>query len=139
MSSFYLAARFGRRDELNKYRADLEGHGHIVTSRWLTQRQKLDLRVHNYTSEERLNFALQDYEDVMRASRFIAFTENPSEEETVPGGKRGGRHVELGLALAAHKIIYVVGFRENVFCHLPSIQFYETFEKLMENLWPQRN
>jgi hypothetical protein len=28
----------------------------------------------------------------------------------------------------------VVGYRENVFCHLPQVAFYETFNALLEDL-----
>lgn len=134
MPKIYLAARFGRRDELNSYRLELEAHGFEVTSRWLTQHQKLDLShpAANYTSDDRLRFAMHDYEDVMRAHRLIAFTEDPA--ENVAGGRRGGRHVELGLALAAAKHVYVVGHRENVFCHLPQVQFFSDFNSLLETL-----
>lgn len=130
--SFYLAARFGRRDELNGYRQRLEMLGYSVTSRWLTQHQKLDLSVHPYSQDERRMFALHDYEDVMRADRLIAFTEDPA--ENAAGGRRGGRHVELGLALASAKHTYVVGHKENVFCHLPQVMFYENFTALVETL-----
>lgn len=134
MISFYLAARFGRRDELNGYRKVLEANGYLVTSRWLTQHQKLDLNAPaaSYSADERRQFALHDYEDVMRANRLIAFTEDPA--ENAPGGRRGGRHVELGVALAAGKHVYVVGYQENVFCHLPQVMFYPTFNQLLETL-----
>jgi len=130
----YLAARFGRRDELLGYQASLEIHGHRVTSRWLTQHQQLDLHhpAARYDDDQRQLFALQDYEDVLAAHALVAFTE-PRDGDS-PGGKRGGRHVELGLALALHKEIYVVGHRENVFCWLPQVTFFETFHQLLEAL-----
>lgn len=130
--TFYLASRFGRRDELNSYLLQLKIKGYTVTSRWLIKHQKLDLQKHAYSSGERQMFALHDYEDVMQADRLIAFTEDP--KDNAEGGRRGGRHVELGLALARGKHIYVVGYRENVFCHLPQVMFYETFQELLETL-----
>lgn len=139
MIDFYLAARFGRREELCGYAESLKHKGYGVTSRWLTQHQKADLNVISYSPQERQMFALHDYEDVLRANRLIAFTEDPA--ENVPGGRRGGRHVELGIALTAGKHVYVVGHKENVFCHLPSIMFYATFKDLYETLekYPERS
>lgn len=132
MISFYLAARFGRRDELNGYAQDLRRKGYVVTSRWLTQHQKLDLSVYRYSDAERRMFALHDWEDVQRANRLIAFTEDPA--DNAPGGRRGGRHVELGAALAQGKHVYVVGHYENVFCHLPQVMFFPTFHELWSQL-----
>lgn len=136
MVSFYLAARFGRRDELQQqYVPELHARGYGVTARWLTQHQKLDEGhpAAQYSNADRTQFALHDYEDVHRASRLIAFTEDPK-ADVAPHGRRGGRHVELGLALAWGKLVYVVGYRENVFCHLPQVMFYETFNQLLETL-----
>lgn len=39
----YLAARYGRREELAGYRKELEAEGHIVTSRWLRGNHDLPL------------------------------------------------------------------------------------------------
>lgn len=134
MYSFYLAARFGRRDELNSYRLLLAEHGYTVTSRWLTQHQKLDLQAPgaSYSEDERRAFALQDYIDVTRASHLVAFTEDPN--DNAPGGRRGGRHVELGVAIALGKTVYIVGPRENVFCFLPGITCFDNFNQLLEVL-----
>lgn len=120
---------------MNSYAIDLKAAGYEVTSRWISQHQAVDLHASNakYNEIDRLTFAMHDYEDVMRADRLIAFTEDPH-ESTAANGRRGGRHVELGLALAAAKHVYVVGYRENVFCHLPQIIFYKTFNELLENL-----
>lgn len=132
MISFYLAARFGRREELNSYAQLLRAKGYRVTSRWLTQHQKLDLSLHPYTGMERIRFALHDWEDMQMAQRLIAFTEDPA--ENAPGGRRGGRHVELGGALAYGKHVYVVGPKENVFCHLPQVQVFSSFSDLYATL-----
>lgn len=131
----YLASRFGRRDELNLYRMQLESRGHHVTSRWLTQHQALDLGDPRarYSDEERMIFVQHDFADVKRAEALIAFTEDPNAEGTVRG-RRGGRHVELGLALAWGHKVFVCGWRENLFCHLPSIVFRETFNEVLAAL-----
>jgi hypothetical protein len=42
MSSFYLAARFSRRFELQGYRADLQRLDHTVTSRWIDAKDEVE-------------------------------------------------------------------------------------------------
>lgn len=135
MIKFYLASRFGRRDELNGYAQDLRRKGYEVTSRWLTQHQKIDIQAPGakYSFDDRRLFAMHDYEDVLRADRLIAFTEDPADLDAT-GGRRGGRHVELGLALAKGKHVYVVGHYENVFCHLPQVMFFDHFDDLWRTL-----
>lgn len=59
-------------------------------------------------------------------SALIAFTERPRANLA----SRGGRHVELGMAIALSKTIVIVGPRENVFCTLPGIVHHDT--------WPDR-
>ena len=60
-------------------------------------------------------FAAVDYEDVAAAHVLIAFTSRPAD-----GPSRGGRHVELGLALGMGKRVIIVGPFENVFHRLPA-------------------
>jgi len=42
----------------------------------------------------------------------------------------GGRHVELGFAIHAKKHVYIVGPSENVFCALPCLIRFDTFDRL---------
>lgn len=116
MLRIYLAGRYGRRQELRGYAEWLKSFGSEVTSRWLYSDHEMDDDAPD--DDESRRFAREDYEDVMSADWLVAFTESPGE---VPGRGRGGRHVELGLALASHHRVFVVGHRENVFCHLPEI------------------
>ena len=108
MKSVYLAGRYSRRLELDSYAQQLRERGWELTSQWLTGLEDdMDLE----------DIAVQDMWDVKEADVLIAFTEPLEPRET-----RGGRHVELGMALAWGKPIVVVGPRENVFCHLPDVQ-----------------
>lgn len=143
MSTFYLAARYSRREELLGYKADLEEVGHLVSARWL-------LGDHHYEPAEldayedapsmppldlMRRFADDDLDDLIAADTVVAFTEEPRTT-----GTRGGRHVELGIALglriAARSTawigalegvevvgprIFIVGPAENVFCALKDI------------------
>ncbi|MCL4413180.1 MAG: hypothetical protein M1522_00285 [Actinobacteria bacterium] len=129
MSTFYLAARYSRREELCEYKAALEARGHLVPARWLLGEHQ----VHGVEAARAVEaggpvpaaqavlFAEDDVEDLMAADLLVCFTEEPRCEAT-----RGGRHVELGIALGMRRLgvgplIVVVGPLENVFCALPEI------------------
>lgn len=124
----YLAGRYSRREELCAYKRQLVSLGHTVSSRWLNGNHQIDdegLSV-EAKAEERTRFALEDWFDLLAAECCIAFTEPPRGTSS-----RGGRHVELGAALALEQIVYVVGHRENVFCCLPQVRFHEEWESCL--------
>ena len=144
----YLASRYSRRVELCDYRSQLEQLGHSVTSRWLNGKHQLSrdgLRIgavgeeyveagsDREAAELRAFFAEEDMEDVRTADLVIAFTEFPRAKAS-----RGGRHVELGMALAWSKPVYLVGPRENVFCWLPSVQQFSQFDEVIVRLTPRQ-
>lgn len=68
-------------------------------------------------------FATEDLEDIDAADVLVCFTEPPR-----TGPARGGRHVEMGYALAKGKPIICVGHRENVFYCLPHLFFCDQWE-----------
>jgi hypothetical protein len=137
----YLAARYSRREELCGYRDELSGRGHEVTSRWLNGSHQLDNQGVPISDEGerrfeeadpsadhlRIHFAEEDMKDVLSAGTVIAFTEEPRS-----GNSRGGRHVELGMALAAGKQVIIVGPRENVFCWLPQVEHYSSWRDFIQ-------
>lgn len=133
----YLAARYSRREELCAYRDVLEQHGFVVTSRWLNGQHPLadegtadSLVLSEEASlEERARFAQEDWYDVIRADWHINFTEPPRSPHS-----RGGRHVELGGALATMKRVIVIGPAENVFHCLPQVVHFATWEAFVETL-----
>lgn len=138
----YLAARYSRRTELLEVRADLEGMGFVVTSRWLDGDHQAEdltepafeegtspeemaayrLRSAQAAEGERVRFATEDLEDLLAARVCISFTETPRMTKT-----RGGRHVEFGVALHAGHLMLVVGPRENVFHCLPPVRRFDTW------------
>ena len=131
MIQIYLASRYGRRDELIKYRNDLIDMGFHITSRWLMGDPGVE---ESATVADKHRWAKEDWEDLQEASIFLTFTEPP--ESTA---SRGGRHVEFGAALGFEKRCMVVGPRENVFHCLPQVEVFETWEKcvaLLKRTWP---
>lgn len=142
----YLAARYSRRLELCGYRAQLAARGIGVTSRWLdgghqigtdgqplTEEGERRFEAGDASADElRVKFANDDLEDVLAARLLVAFTETPRTATS-----RGGRHVELGIALGASIPIAVVGPRENIFCWLPQIRHFSSWAAFLAScdLW----
>lgn len=128
----YLAASYGRRDELNRYRDDLDHIGVHVTSRWLTEAHE-GIGEHAMNIYELATFAEDDLADIDAADILICFTEAPD-----TGPARGGRHCEYTYALKEGKPIIVVGYIENVFYALavtrPHIQFFARWSSALETV-----
>ncbi len=118
MSAVYLTARWGRRDEMRLHREALVAAGHSVTSRWLDEEE----------GAAPAEAAQVDLDDIRVSDYLVAFTERPE-----VGYYTGGRHVELGFALAQSQIqIILVGGLENVFCHLPKIKVAHSLQMAIQ-------
>lgn len=117
----YLASRYSRREELLGYAAELAEHGIEVTARWIQGLHEVPPEGMEVDSPEHHQWCAEDdIADVEAADLLVAFTEP---EGSIAGRGRGGRHVELGYAIAKGKHVIVCGHRENVFCHLPGLGF----------------
>lgn len=154
----YLASRYSRRLELCGYRQQLRELGHDVRARWLDGGHQIsdggepigehgerlvegdDGSQSQRAAELRSKFAMDDLMDVAGADCVISFTEPPRSNAS-----RGGRHVEMGIALGIHLIseaarnrssprLIVVGYRENIFHWLPCVQFYEDWTACFDQL-----
>ncbi len=143
----YLAARYSRRLELCGYRERLQQLGHDVQATWLNGKHQIGRdgnpigdhgeslvesdgdQSTDCAAELRSRFAAEDFRDVTMCDLLIAFTEPPKSDAS-----RGGRHVELGIALGMMKQVWVVGHRENIFCWLEDVRFFETIEAALEVL-----
>jgi nucleoside 2-deoxyribosyltransferase len=104
----YLAARYQEHPRMRQWRKFLESSGFTVTSRWINGNHSIDVDVERDVQSAR--FALEDLEDLDAADVMVLW--NPPEHH---GSGRGGRHVELGYALALGKPVMLIGIRENVF------------------------
>ena len=133
----YLAARYSRREELCGYRARLQAAGFVVTSRWLNGSHQINAAgtpigedgaalIEEGDDERaaalRREFVQEDVADVFAADALIAFTEVPRSSTS-----RGGRHVELGIAMGRGIHVIVVGPRENLFHWYPGIPAFGSF------------
>jgi nucleoside 2-deoxyribosyltransferase len=118
----YLAARYGRREEMESYAKLLAEDGHEITATWV------------YGGEEGLSeadIAQLDYKDVERSNLVVGFTDPFGSSNT-----GGARHFELGLGFALGAATYIVGEREIVFHHLPEIEQFDTFEEFRKEILP---
>lgn len=125
----YLAAPYSRKDEINKYAAELRAGGVIVTSSWLDEPHKPTTQMQELTHVEHMQYAVQDIKDVQAAKLLVFFID--------PTGSivRGGRHVEFGIALERRMPIFVVGNqRENIFHHMPGVTHFDSWEKVRDLL-----
>lgn len=124
-----MASRYSRREEMKRVATVLRSGGCDVVCRWLeTEWVNRPDDSSAAPPEYREKYAVIDAEDVSGADVVVSFTELPN------AGGRGGRHVEFGMAVALGKRCVVVGYRENLFHHLPGVEFYETTERMIESL-----
>jgi hypothetical protein len=128
----YLAARYGRHDEMRGVRDVLQGAlGIEVTSRWIDCHtdvvgdftSSFTPEVLNARPEDCAPLGQHDLDDIDRADMVISFTSN--------GTGKGGRHVEFGYGLALGKRCIVVGDREHVFHTLKQVEWYPDWPRLV--------
>ena len=110
----YLASRVGRRDELMEYAEQIQKQGHEVVSEWLWTPGD---------GKTQSEYAAMCEANIWSSDVMLQFTEHP--ETQANGAGRGGRHVELGLAFAQNKTIYLVGPTEHDFHHLMNIGIFK--------------
>jgi nucleoside 2-deoxyribosyltransferase len=114
-----LAAAFRRQAEIRGYAEELRALGIEVTSRWLHEPES--------PAKPNIQAAEDDLHDLDEADVLISFTEPPDSDVN----PRGGRHVEFGFALAEDKELWVIGYRENIFHHLPEVKFFPSWAAVM--------
>lgn len=112
--SVYLCARFQDAATMREWAAALAVENIVTTSRWITGAH--DEGAGPADDETLRRFASEDLEDLRAADALVAW--NP---RWVHRSGRGGRHVELGYALAIGKPVILVGERENVFHWLDAV------------------
>lgn len=129
----YIAARYGRKDELKTLFAKLEELGHECTSRWISDGEE---------GKTQQQAAEMDVEDVLRADALL-FVGEPSGSVN----RGGGRWFEFGVAFQAGKLCLALlddsgsgehsGSRdghESVFTHLPSVRTFRSEAEVLDYL-----
>lgn len=125
----YLASRHEDRPDIVAVRSRLQEQGFIITSRWLTDQQPQINGLIEDNETDSLTVQTNDLEDIDAADVLVVFS-----PKKAFGNSTGGRHVELGYALAKKKKIVLVGYRENVFHWNPAVLCVRTEEALFKLL-----
>jgi len=122
---FYLASNFRSQARLIEARRQLVVLGHESTATWLDESEDANRRMLGDPVAAR-RYALRDIRDITRADGFLL--------DTLQRGRRGGRHVELGIALAQEKqIIWRIGPALNLF-HELTHRAFPSWDDAMEAL-----
>jgi len=125
-TTIYLAASFNQQERMRAFRDVLQSfNGIALTSRWIdvhgeTSMQDREIRAEPDKAEY---YGQEDLDDIDRADIFIMFSDTSSTS--------GGRHTELGYALAREKVIFIAGPRENVFQALSQVMHFDTQEEIV--------
>ena len=119
----YLAAAFERQLEMSLYKRQLTAFGHEVVSRWHDPAERHRSLADATTIVELERWASEDVTGVKAAEVVASFTGH---------GTRGGRHVELGIAIGLGKQLLIIGPKENVFHYLPGIEHFMTPDEFLK-------
>lgn len=120
----YLAAPYAARDILKDHLSFWQDHGYEVTCGWVKGTRPLGAASYGIsevsTQEEVEAHALMDLEDVDRADAVVLYTAQyiaaaAGLDPVAHNLTSGGRHVEVGYALAKDKPVVVIGPLENIF------------------------
>jgi len=132
MLNVYLSARFSRAADCERAAAQIRAAGHEVTSRWHRPDSDHRTPATEYgagADEFRARCAREDLEDLQASDVLIFFNETQDSE-----GRRGGRHVEFGLAYAAGQLCVILGKPSNVFHYLPGVPIVDSLPAAIEIL-----
>lgn len=119
----YLAAPFAARDGLRVFADELDRIGMTCTSSWLATTDDIATGIGAATemsAEQVAEHARADLGCVDRSDCIVQFTGLAVEALGIPGAcgptlHTGGRHIELGYALAKKRRAIIVGPAENIF------------------------
>lgn len=123
----YLAASWLRRDEMQDVADQLRVAGVDVEVHWLNQYE-------NNKQKSLLDNALADIRGVRECDVFVRFSDDLSLPMVPSKLATGGRFVEMGIALALGKPIYVVGGKQCIFDNLPSVIHIKDVGHLIRDL-----
>jgi hypothetical protein len=118
INSVYIACSFRTDWVITRPRvAQLREMEVTVTSRWIDSREWCNPLGSGNVDLCAL-YAHQDFEDIDRAGAVLYFADFASI----------GKHVEMGYACAKLKPVFVIGRANSVFCFLPNVQRFDTWE-----------
>jgi len=117
----YVAASYPRKREAEELAVKLMHAGHKVIAEWLWAEKE------GYDRDEHLPVvAVRDCKNILDTDVFVSLIGDK--------GSNGGRHTELGLALAKGTRCILVGEKRQVFHWHPKIEVYSNVEELLDKL-----
>jgi nucleoside 2-deoxyribosyltransferase len=114
----YLAAAWGRREEILRVADRLRLVGVEITSNWLTEEEGMQSGSKERFLRER---AYVDLQDVDRADVLVRFADTPRTRSVPRALISGARMFEMGYAKAKGKGLIVVGGKQHVFDRLADV------------------
>jgi nucleoside 2-deoxyribosyltransferase len=130
VTNVYLAAGYDQQERMRGYRKIMEDRRNfIITSRWIDVKESNPMQDAAIAADQELaaNRCRVDLDDIDRAEIFVMFTDTPSTS--------GGRHTELGYAIARERVIFIVGPRENIFQAGEGVIHFATWDDLSSYLF----
>lgn len=121
MIKIYIAGKYTARLRLQRYKRQLIKLGYNIVSSWLDQHEG---DYETITNEALRTLAIRDAREVGEAEVLII--------DTLDETNTGGREVELGMAIAQNKCIFLVGPVRNLF-HAGLIGF-TTWDDLIKTI-----
>ena len=125
----YLAARYSDKVIIAARKRELEAMGYDVVSTWTDEPDSPQVNLSDVADLVLTIYAARDCEEIRSADMMIFFSISPLEAT-----KRGGRHVEFGMALSLGKKMLVCGPKENIFHYLPLIEQFDTWDQVKKRL-----
>lgn len=128
MARIYVAASYMRMVEAAELARRLVKAGHVVQSRWLSGPAP-SLAPYVQPDEAMVKYAAEDLTDLFNCEALVTLTGDKPLQAS-----RGGRHAELGMALAVGLRVIVLGPREQLFHWHPGVRVVATVKELLEVL-----
>lgn len=131
MRRFYVATRFGEYREARRVIDKLRDLGHRVDVDWTRNHQfdewgdlKLESAGKHLPLQEQQRFAYEECAGPMAADVILLWNKDMA-----------GAYIEVGLALAKDRTVYVIGCRRfTIFWSLPNVIMFDTEEEFFQAL-----
>ncbi len=130
----YVAASYPNKEAAKELAATLKAMGHEIMSGWVFEYEGYgsEPKFENETELERFErlqkSAERDYLEVKASDMIVCITDGENQLT------HGGRHSELGLAMAWSKEIVILGPREQVFHYHTAIKQYDNVLEFFQDL-----
>lgn len=124
---FYVAGRFGRKDEVREVYEKLKKAGHTVTADWTLHKP---IQPYSQNQEMSASYADEDMEGVRKSDIFLMLAD---------AEKSSGIYVELGIAMAnflafGKPKIFVVGESPSMFSYHPAVNRRNSVEEVLSEV-----